>query len=198
MGETWRIVVSDDHPLTRDAVAALLRRRLPGSRIWVADSLAAVRELAATHRPIDLFVLDLVMPGMDIAALGSLADAHPDARIAVLSSLMDDGHIVAARRAGADVYLTKDQPTEQVGDALLTLLGEDADGGQGDLTPREHSVLDLLSRGLSNKQIAAELGLKEASIKMYLSSVYRKLGVRNRVAAVNRWRALNPDRFDGA
>jgi DNA-binding NarL/FixJ family response regulator len=166
-----------------------------------ADGREALEE-AARLRP-DVILMDLVMPGLDgVAAMRSLRDAVPQARVIVLTSFLDDDKLLPALRSGAAGYLLKNaQPRElaravraaHAGEAILdpvvaarlveTLA---ADGGEQPidrLTPREREVLVLIGRGFANKRIAQELELSEKTVKTHVGHVLAKLGVSDRTQA---------------
>jgi len=172
-----------------------------------ADGEAAVAA-AARLRP-DLVLMDIRMPVLDgIEATRKLVADGSQARVIVLTTFDLDEYVHAAIRAGASGFLLKDvTPAKLVeaigivaqGDALLapsvtrrllerfaaTLpVGDQSSDALGELTAREIEVLRLLAGGLSNAEIAAELVVTEATVKTHISSVLRKLGLRDRVQAV--------------
>jgi two-component system NarL family response regulator len=142
-------------------------------------------------------LIDVKMPALDgPAVVAAIRARHPDALLVVLSSFDADDDIERALRAGAKAYLLKDvQPSELVAcvravhqgrvwvsPAIAAKLAERMT--RVDLTPREMGVLRLLGEGLSNKEIAARLGIVEGTAKLHVSRLYEKLDVANRTEAL--------------
>jgi len=202
-----RVLIVDDHPLTRDALGALLTQNgftLAGE---APDGESAIR-LARELQP-DLILLDLAMPGMDgLEALPHLRDAAPDCEVVMLTASVGDENLLAAIRAGAAGYLLKTEPPERIveflrgaakGDAALSgsvarrLLdkvreGRDS-GGVPDsiaraLSAREVEVLLLLDDHLATDEIATRLFISEHTVRSHVKSLLRKLGVSSRRQAL--------------
>lgn len=208
-----RVLLADDHAPTRDDI----RRTLEADGRFrvcaeAADAAAAVA-LAVEQRP-ELVLLDVRMPGGGLAALWEIAARVPDARVVMLTASEEDNDLFAALRAGADGYLLKDIDPRRLPEALLdvaagssaiprTLVSRMMDEfRQGDprrraiatpdelrsrLTSREWQVLDLLARGQSTADIAARLVLSTSAVRAHIASIVRKLGVRDRAEAVERF-----------
>jgi NarL family two-component system response regulator LiaR len=197
-----RVLIVDDHSVVREGLRAFLALQ-DGIEIAgeAADGEEAV-EAAARLRP-DVILMDLVMPRLDgVAAMRSLREQVPDARVIVLTSFLDDDKLLPALRAGAAGYLLKNAAPQELaravraahaGEALLdpvvaarlveTLA---ADGGEQPLdrlTPREREVLVLIGRGFPNKRIARELEVSEKTVKTHVGHVLAKLGVHDRTQA---------------
>jgi two-component system, NarL family, response regulator LiaR len=199
-----RVVVADDHAVVRQGLRTFLD--LQDAVEVVADAADGAAAVAAVseHRP-DVVLMDLVMPGMDgVEATRRIAREHPATRVIALTSFLDDDKVLPAVRAGAAGYLLKDVGPEDLvrairtvhaGEALLhpavaaRIMEEVASGGrratpeEDGLTPREREVLGEIARGRSNKRIALELRISEATVKIHVSSVLRKLGVSDRTQA---------------
>jgi len=199
------VVVADDQPIIRGGIAAVLDAEPDLTVVGQAgDGLAALR-LAEQLRP-DIAVLDIRMPGLDgVAVAAAIGDRLPATRTIMLTTFGLDEYVFTALRAGASGFLLKDaEPADLVaavrvvraGGALIDpgvtrrLIDRFAVGpGPADaarltgLTPRETQVLQQVARGLSNAEIAAELGISPATVKDHVAIILGKLGVRDRVQA---------------
>jgi two-component system, NarL family, nitrate/nitrite response regulator NarL len=194
-----RVLVADDHPLYREAVARQITRLLPDATVEEAASMETALASAEAVRP-SLFVFDYYMPGMSAQAIARLAETYADVPILVLSGGASPQEVQAVLQAGARGFLPKTATPEQFNHTIHLLLAGGTSvpaemlltaGGAGDgappwlamLTPRESDVLRATARGLSNKEIARELDLAEVTIKLHLSAIFRKMGVRSRTEA---------------
>jgi DNA-binding NarL/FixJ family response regulator len=195
-----KILVADDHPLYREAVAIQISRIFADTQIVEVASVdelyAALRESAA---PFDLFLIDYKMPGMSVAAVSELVSKVPSTPIAIISGSAQPIEIKAAIEAGARGYVPKTATGERLAHALKLILaggtsvpaellfeGNPADENSGWfalLSQREMEVLRGVGRGLSNKEIGRELNLAEVTIKLHLRSLFRKMGARSRADA---------------
>jgi DNA-binding NarL/FixJ family response regulator len=205
---TERILVVDDHPLTRDALAGLLAQH-GFDVVGVASSGEEAIEQTAALRP-QIVLLDLSMPGMDgLAALPRVRAAAPDTEVVVLTASEDESNLLAAIRAGAAGYLLKSEPPERIvdflrgvarGEAALsgavarTLLDQVRAGARVEvpesiaaaLSARELEVLLLLDRHLSTDEIAARLFISEHTVRSHVKSLLAKLGVSSRREALEK------------
>jgi DNA-binding NarL/FixJ family response regulator len=203
-----RVLIVDDHPLTRDALGSLLTQNgfvLTGE---AADGEQAI-EVARRLQP-DLILLDLSMPGMDgLEALPKLREAAPDCEVVVLTASVAEENLLASIRAGAAGYLLKTEPPERIveflrgaakGDAALSgsiarrLLdkvreGRDSSGVPDEiaaaLSAREVEVLLLLDEHLGTDEIATRLYISEHTVRSHVKSLLRKLGVSSRRQALD-------------
>jgi NarL family two-component system response regulator LiaR len=195
-----RVVVADDHEVVREGLRTFLRLQ-PGIEVVgeAGDGAEAVEE--ARRLGPDVVLMDLVMPELDgIEAMRRIRAERPQTRVIVLTSFGDDEKLLPAVRAGAAGYLMKSAPPSEVvraihaaheGEAvidpkaagrLLDALAAAGPNSHG-LTPRERQVLALVCHGLSNKRIAAELGLSQKTIKAHVGHIFGKLGVTDRTQA---------------
>ncbi len=204
-----RIVIVDDHPLTRDALAALLTQQ-GFDVVGEAEDGQEALEVAGTVQP-DLVLLDLTMPGMDgLTALPQIREQAPDCEVVVLTASDAEENLLGAIRAGAAGYLLKTEPPEQIaaflrgvarGDAALSggvarrLLDRVREGGRFDgipdeitkvLSAREVEVLLLLDEHLATDEIAQRLFISEHTVRSHVKSLLKKLGVSSRREALER------------
>ena len=203
-----RVLIVDDHPLTREALAGLLTQHDFSVVGQAADGEQAV-EVARELQP-DLILLDLTMPGIGgLGALPLLREAAPACEVVMVTASVAEENLLAAIRAGAAGYLLKTEPPERIveflrgaaeGEAALSgsvarrLLekvrqGRHADAGVPDsiaraLSAREVEVLLLLDDHLSTDQIAARLFISEHTVRSHVKSLLRKLGVSSRREAL--------------
>jgi DNA-binding NarL/FixJ family response regulator len=199
-----RVLIVDDHPLTREALSSLLGAHgfeVCGS---ASDGEEAIVE-AARLRP-DVVLLDLSMPGLDgLSALPRLREAAPETEVVVLTASGTEENLLAAIRAGAAGYLLKTEPPERIaafldgvvnGEAALSgtvarrLLEQVRNGNgrdvgvpdsiAGTLSARELEVLLLLDEHLGTDEIAKRLFISEHTVRSHVKSLLRKLGVSSR------------------
>jgi len=204
-----RVLLCDDQALVRSGFRMILEAREDIEVVGEAQDGAQALELARRRRP-DVILMDVRMPRLDgVEATRRLAEAGSEARVLILTTFDLDEYVYEALRAGASGFLLKDvQPAQLVeairvvarGEALLAptvtrrLLDRFAQAlpaspGEpppelSSLTERELEVLGLLAGGLSNAELAERLFLSETTVKTHVSSILRKLGLRDRVQAV--------------
>jgi DNA-binding NarL/FixJ family response regulator len=202
-----RIVVVDDHPVVRDGLVAMLQTQPDLEVVGEAATGDEALRMIDALTP-DVVLLDLELPGIDgVGVLRALRERGGAARVIVFTVFDTDERIISAVEAGAAGYLLKGAPRSEVfeairvvhrGGSLLqplvasTVLRHVARrepspaSAAPSLTPREQSVLELLARGRSNKEIAAALGVTERTVKFHVSALFTKLGATNRTEAVTR------------
>lgn len=198
-----RILLADDHKMVRETIKSYLGH---GQSAEVVDcgTLAEAETALDRQGPFDIVLLDLNMPGMQ--GIGCVAEVVRRVGEVPVAILTGSPEAYLARRAielGARGFLHKSMPAASLQAALqliaagqvfipYDLVESDLGSEVGDLTSRETQVLECLMRGLSNKEIAMELGLKEVTIKLYVQTLCRKLDVHNRTQAALKGRELLP------
>jgi NarL family two-component system response regulator LiaR len=205
MANPIRILVADDHPVVRDGLTAMLATQPDFQVVGEAANGDQVVQMVA-RLEVDIVLLDLEMPGMDgVEALQALQGQHSEIRAIVFTAFDTDERILGALKAGAQGYLLKGAPREElfrairvvseggsllqpvVASKLLQHMSAQADKEQPAfeaLTEREMEVLHLLGQGKPNKEIAEALVITERTVKFHVSSILAKLGAGNRTEAV--------------
>lgn len=203
------LMVADDHPLFREAIAAVIEAGLPGSRLLEAESLDEARRRAAVCDELDLMLLDLGLPDSEgLEGLRALRDTLPWLPVAILSADQERRTILDAINLGAVGYIPKSTPRRDLLAALNQLLegqlylppdimrrppvprpppvsaGNPIHARLSELTDKQLEVLIRLRRGASNKVIARELEIAETTVKTHVSAILHKLGVPGRVQAI--------------
>ena len=181
-----RVLLVDDHPLFRHALAATVAQIGVDARIEQCETIADLREHLSRDPVAALVLLDLNLPDSSgISGLLAVKAHYPDLPVAIISA-KDDGETVQTVQAcGAAGFISKAVGVEELSAAVLALLNGDTwfpySGASADrLTPTQARILDGVHRGLMNKQIAYETGLAEATIKYHLTGLFRKMGVQTR------------------
>jgi len=203
MDKPIRILVADDHLIIRQGLRLILETQdgfeLVGE---AADGVEAIR-LCAELKP-EVVLMDLRMPGMDgLTAIERLRVEQPGIAVVILTTFNEDDLMMRGLRAGAKGYLLKDTDRETLFNTiraarrgetllkpeilarvLLNASGTSISGVSTILTEREQQVLQAVAHGERSKEIAARLGISERTVKAHLASIYNRLGVDNRAAAI--------------
>lgn len=191
-----RVLVADDHPVVRTGLAAVLVQEADLNLVAEAENGERAVALYREHQP-DVCLMDLRMPVMDgVEAIRTITTEFPAACILALTTYEGDADIRRALEAGARGYLLKDMLLTDVirairsvrrGDrviphAVAARLAEFPE--RSELTERELEVLQLVARGLSNKEVARVIGRTDETVKIHLKNTFAKLGVADRTEAV--------------
>jgi DNA-binding NarL/FixJ family response regulator len=203
---TIRVLVADDQAMVRAGFRMLLARERDIEVVAEAsDGLEAVR-MAASYEP-SVVLMDIRMPGLDgVQATRRILADNSLARVLVLTTFDLDEYVYEALSAGASGFMLKDDPPETLIAAIHTVVAGDALLSPAvtrrvirqftrmarppppreleDLTAREHDVLRLIARGLSNAEIAQEIYISEGTVKTHVTHILQKLNLRDRVQAV--------------
>ncbi len=201
------MLIVDDHELFRHGLAQVLAAEPDLDVVGEAPDGTSALELTSALVP-DVVVMDVRMPGVGgIEAVRRLRAAHSGTKILMLTASQHDDDLFAALRAGATGYLLKEVSAADVADAVrlvarghaslspsmaaklvsefnvLSRRVDDGNDGQPRLTDRELEVLRLVAKGLSNKEIAAELVISQNTVKNHVRNILDKLNLRSRVEA---------------
>lgn len=204
MTDAIRILVADDHMIIRQGLRLILETEDDFDLVGEAADGAEALRLCTEMNP-DVVLMDLRMPGMDgLTAIEHLRDEQPGVAVVILTTFNEDDLMMRGLRAGAKGYLLKDTDRETLfntiraaarGETLLkpelmkrVLLQVSAAGAKEsfptDLTGRELEVLKAVAQGERSKEIAIRLGISERTVKAHLASIYNRLGVDSRAAAI--------------
>ena len=196
MKPTTRILIADDHAVVRMGLASLLGTQDGLEVVGDAEDGEAAVTKALELKP-DVIIMDLMMPKKDGAtATAEIHAARPDAKILILTTFGTSDGIASALNAGATGVLMKNAPNSQLVEAIRTI----AKGGRAvseeverlmeedppvkALTPRQMEILEGLARGLTNQDIATELGIREDRVKDHVNAIFSRLNAANRTEAV--------------
>jgi len=189
------IMIVDDHFVVRNGLVTSLEIEPDLKVVATADDGESAAELYMKHQP-GVVLMDMQLPGIGGAEASALIRAKdPEANILIFSTFARDEEIVASFEAGASGYLQKSASREELLEALkLVAAGHrylPADLAQRlthlqlgpSITPREREIIALVAKGSANKEIAAELGISEDTVKQHVSRILQKLGAKDRAQA---------------
>jgi two-component system nitrate/nitrite response regulator NarL len=195
-GACVKLLVIDDHPVVLEGLVALLRHSEPSWSVLQAQSAADGLDILHAHESIAVVLLDLAMPGLSgVDAIDAFRNARPDLAIIVISARETAEEVRQALAHGARGFIPKSSRPQTLLAAVRLVLGgeiyvppailatEAVQDRSSKLTPRQLEILDALSEGRSNKDIAVTFGLSEKTVKAHISAIFRALGVVNRTQA---------------
>ena len=213
----YRIAVADDHPLFREAIVSVVRRTFAGAEILEASDLASLQAL--DWEDVDLLLLDLNMPGVHgLSGLVHVRAQAPTVPVVVVTAMEDAAVVQRAIGLGAVGFVPKSSSLSEISQALEAVLAGGVSVPErfarlalepkklseteisatrriGTLTPQQFRIATLLAGGMLNKQIAWDLGIAEATVKVHMSTILRKLNVQNRTQVALLIQVLD---FEGA
>ncbi|MGB5829881.1 MAG: response regulator transcription factor, partial [Pseudomonas mandelii] len=206
----YKILIADDHPLFREAIHNVISDGFPGSEVMETADLDSALLLTQEHDDLDLILLDLNMPGMHgLNGLINLRNEAPTIPVVIVSAEQDKQIVLQAITYGAVGFITKSSPRVQMTEAIQQILNGNVylppdiirtqksgtHRRMNDnpsfppellqaLTRKQLLVLERMTKGESNKQIAYTLEIAETTVKAHVSAILRKLNVHNRVQAI--------------
>jgi two-component system, NarL family, response regulator len=195
-GPKIRVILADDHPVVRDGLAAMVNRQPDMEVVAEASDGEEATALYEQHKP-DVMVLDLRMPKRDgVTVVQIVLEAHPGARILIMTTYDGDEDIFRCLSQGAKGYLLKDAPRTEILSAIRAVSQDRPYTSSSiaakalqrmskpSLTQRELDVLQLLAEGRSNKDIARRLNITEGTAKTHVKAILTKLDAISRTEAV--------------
>ena len=206
----YKILIADDHPLFREAIHNVIADGFPDSQVMETSDLESALALTQEHDDLDLILLDLNMPGMHgLNGLITLRNEAPTIPVVIVSAEEDKQIVLQAITYGAVGFITKSSPRAQMTEAIEQILNGNvylpsdiiraskqaprrASHEESSIPPellqaltrKQLLVLERMTKGESNKQIAYNLDIAETTVKAHVSAILRKLGVHNRVQAI--------------
>lgn len=204
-----KILIADDHALFRDGLSMQLEKLQSDSVVFQAGSFSQALKILADEKKLDLIIVDLDMPDMDWeAGLAAIRQNSGGARYVIISASENPRDIRKSLEGGASGYIPKRTDPKILAGALQLVLdggiylppsvlepnpalsGSEkksatisVSGGKN-LTPRQLQVLGFVAQGMSNKQIAYEIGVSEATVKLHINALLRSVGATNRTQAL--------------
>lgn len=194
-----RLLIVDDHPVVRDGLRGLFAGDPDFEVVAEAGDGADAVSRTEAFRP-DVVLMDLHMPTLDgVAATRQIVERDLGARVLVVTTYDTESDVLPAIEAGATGYVLKDTPRDELRDAVRAaaagetvlsppvakqLVGQVRQPARGTLSDRELEILKLVAGGSTNKAVARELFISQATVKTHLLHAFEKLGVHHRAAAV--------------
>ena len=199
------ILIADDHPVVREGLSSMLSREPSFCVVGQAKNGAEAINMAAELHP-DILLVDLRMPEIDgVEAMKKIHIIDPKIKFIILTTYDNDEYIFKGIEAGAQAYLLKDAPREELfnsirsvyrGESVIqsTIAGKVLERFRtlsrqvqesGPFSNREYEVLELMAKGIPIKEIASSLLIGESTVKTHIQNIFQKLGVNNRMAAVS-------------
>jgi len=196
-----KIIIADDHPLFRQALALMLKSSFVCSSLLEAQTIPELEEQLIETSDIDLILLDLDIPGgQGFNTLSNIRHLYPEIAVVIISGFEEPDTIRKAMSLGAAGFIPKSTPVPEMIKAVNKVIQGELWTPEGDynadeqtieqedklasLTAQQRKILLMFAEGLLNKQIAYELGLSESTIKSHASTIFLKLGVKSRTQAV--------------
>jgi len=193
------LYVIDDHPLVRQALGMLLRRIKPAAKVVELEKLSELQAAIIKNGAPDLFVLDLLLPGVKgVTAISDIKAMYNEVPLVVISAMPSGEAEDTCLEAGADLYIEKSTQASDISAAISGLFHEDKPaeedgeeevaataGGETKLSKRQKQLILMLDRGLSNRDIAMELNISEHTVKVHLWLLFRRLNVKSRTQTLH-------------
>jgi DNA-binding NarL/FixJ family response regulator len=199
----YKVLIVDDHPLVRDGLCGLLALLPGGAQLYTAGSAAQALEQAECHAPLDIVLLDYNLPDGRAEDLIPALKARGGAPILVVSAAEDNATVASVMQCGASGFLAKSKASASILEAVKQVLAGRVFNSSANLgsehataavrpvlSARMLDVLFMLDQGLTNKQIALQLGTAEKTVKNHVGLLFVQLGTANRLQAIRKARDL--------
>jgi len=195
MLDAWlnaKILIAEDHEMYRDGLKLLIQQTIDDPELFLAEDYPSTQRILHEQPDIDLLLLDIKLPGtQNLDGLKEIRSHYPTLTIIVISTLDFDLSIRNMIQLGANGFITKASHKSEMKQAImdilagnLVILSDNPAPPTLDLTQREMDTLQLISQGLSNKEIALQLHITPSTAKEYVSKIIKKLNAKNRTQAV--------------
>lgn len=182
------VLIIEDHPLIRGALHALLKRLDPNVHVNEADRLAVLERQLNDYGQPEVVIVDLSLPdARGVTVVRDVRRLLPLARIVVVTASPESDYGDLVREAGASGYIEKSSPLSVMGEALRPFLNINKEIKNLDikLSKRQHQILQLMSDGLSNRDIGIQLALSEHTVKVHAWRLFRRMEVKSRTEAAH-------------